>query len=64
MPKIIDIVFVSVTNELREKPLMSLEHEIRKMMDKGFKIKGDVLVKVYPSGLIKYIQHLVKYETS
>jgi hypothetical protein len=64
MPKIIDMLYISVTNELMSKPLMGLEHDIQKLLDKGFIIKGKVIVKVYRSGITKYIQHLVKYDSN
>jgi len=64
MPKIIDILYVSVTDELMERPLLSLEHEIQKSLKEGFTIKGDVMIKVHRSGIKQYIQHLVKYDSN
>jgi hypothetical protein len=63
MPKIIDFLYVSVTDELMEKPLMSLEYEIKNLLKNGFRIKGNVIIKVYSNGITKYTQHLVKYES-
>jgi hypothetical protein len=63
MPKIIDFLYVSVTNELMEKPLMSLEYEIKNLLKNGFKIKGNVIVKLYNNGITTYTQHLVKYDS-
>lgn len=63
MPKIVDIKYIWVTDELMEKPLMCLENEVQKFLDTGFKIKGNVIVKTHRSGIRQYIQHLVKYDS-
>lgn len=63
MPKIIDIKYIWVTDELMEKPLMCLENEIQKFLDMGFKLKWDVIVKADRWGTNYYIQHLVKYDS-
>jgi anaerobic ribonucleoside-triphosphate reductase len=63
MPKIIDVLYVSVTDELMEKPLMCLEYEIKKLLKTGFNVKGNVIIKIYSNGITKYSQHLVKYDS-
>ena len=45
MPKIIDIKYIWVTDELMGKPLMCLENEIQKFLDMGFELKWDVIIK-------------------
>lgn len=42
---------------------MSLEYEIKNLLKTGFKIKGNVIVKLYNNGITTYTQHLVKYDS-